>query len=263
MTDRSGASQGSQLSSPGNVTPAATRSQVDAAHGSPARSSSAVATTPASGISSRAGYAVTDATDWRARWLAVAKVRMSVTSSPQNSTRCGVSPWAGNRSMIPPRTATSPGASTRSVLVYPIAASSSTTPSKSTSTPAASTTGVTRLGLTRWMAARTDATTTVAGSAPASRWRASARAAMVPTLGEMCSKGSVPQAGSRRAPSWNRARSSTRSSASCSPGTTARIGRLVVPCHRRQQQRPERRRNRHPPRDAGQPFPGPESGERR
>ena len=154
---------------------------------------------------------------------------MSVTSSPQNSIRCGESPWAGNTSMIPPRTATSPGASTRSVRVYPIAASSSTTPSKSTSTPAASTTGVTRLGLTRWMAARTDATTTVLGSADASRWRASARTAIVPTLGEMCSNGSVPQAGSRRAPSWNRARSSTRSSASCSPGTTARIGRSSSP----------------------------------
>ena len=121
---------------------------------------------------------------------------------------------------MPPRTANSPRVSTRSVRWYPAAASASIRASRPMSSPAATTAGPTGEGLTRCIAARTDATTTP-GAFNARACRASTRCAMVPTLGDTCSNGSVSQAGIRRADGVNNSRSSARSSASRSPGTIA------------------------------------------
>ena len=79
-------------------------------------------------------------------------------------------------------------------------------------------------GDSRWIAALTDATTTVPAPPDASRWRAMARRAMVPALGERCSNGRVSQAGISVTSSTNRPTSSTRSSASRSPGTITNSG---------------------------------------
>ena len=49
------------------------------------------------------------------RWVATEKTLTSSTSSPQKSMRTGWCPWAGKTSTMPPRTAISPLASTRSV----------------------------------------------------------------------------------------------------------------------------------------------------
>ena len=83
--------------------------------------------------SSRHGGAHSRSTLSRVRWSATAKVRISSTSSPKNSTRSGCSSVGGNTSTMPPRTANSPRFSTRSTREYAASASRRTTSSRSTS----------------------------------------------------------------------------------------------------------------------------------
>ena len=71
------------------------------------------------------------------RWSATAKVRISSTSSPQNSTRSGCSSVGGKTSRMPPRTANSPRLVTRSTRAYAMSVSRRATASSSASAPGA------------------------------------------------------------------------------------------------------------------------------
>ena len=128
--------------------------------------------------------------------------------------------------MMPPRTANSPRPSTRSVRRYPNWLSAQMRPSNSTSAPDSSRIGWTGVGLSRWVTARTEATT-IDRSPPSRALRATIRSAMVPMLGETCSNGSVSHAGRCLPIVAKSVRSSASSSASRSPGTTPRTLRPV------------------------------------
>ena len=82
---------------------------------------------PAVSSSSRHGGAHSRSTCSMVRWSATAKVRISSTSSPQNSTRNGCSSVGGKTSRMPPRTANSPRLVTRSTRAYAMSASRRTT----------------------------------------------------------------------------------------------------------------------------------------
>ncbi len=154
--------------------------------------------------------------------MEIEKVRRSSTVSPKRSIRTGSSPWAGKTSMIPPRSANSALASTRSVRSYPRAASSMANSDTATSSPLFTTTGHGLEGLSRCTAARTDATITP-GASRSIRVNPSQRCAIVARLGDTCSKGSVSQAGIRYEGAKSET-SSTNSSASRSEGTMATTG---------------------------------------
>jgi hypothetical protein len=87
--------------------------------GCSADSSKARTRTSSVSSSSRHGTAITASTSMSGieRWSATANIRISETSSPQNSTRIGCSAVGGKRSRMPPRTANSPRLPTMSTRV--------------------------------------------------------------------------------------------------------------------------------------------------
>ncbi len=84
-----------------------------------AASSAARARTSSVSSSSRQGTAITVSTaiSGMERWSATENIRISLTSSPQNSTRTGCSAVGGKTSRMPPRTANSPRRPTMSTLL--------------------------------------------------------------------------------------------------------------------------------------------------
>ena len=115
---------------PGRATPSPRRGcPRPACRGSPPSSGCAAASSAArrrtSGVSSssRQGGAHSRGTASMVRWSATAKVRISSTSSPQNSTRDGCSSVGGKTSRMPPRTANSPRLLTRSTRAYAMSVS--------------------------------------------------------------------------------------------------------------------------------------------
>ncbi|CKP71603.1 Uncharacterised protein [Mycobacterium tuberculosis] len=157
------------------------------------------------------------------RWSATENIRISVISSPQNSTRTGCSAVGAKMSRIPPRTANSPRRPTISTRVYASSTSRATTPSKGDSSPTVSVRGsiMPSCGVMGCSSERTEVTTTPSGgpswasSGWASRRSAIRRVPTVSTPGESRSCGSVSQDGNNATASPNTPRSSAaRSSAS-------------------------------------------------
>ena len=110
-------SAGISASSPAACTPSATRLSRDDKVGFDGKRRarvSAEAFTSASISNWRAGNKLTCGSSSMVRWSATAKLRMSVTSSPQNSIRTGFNAVVGNTSRMPPRTANSPRVATMS-----------------------------------------------------------------------------------------------------------------------------------------------------
>ena len=79
-------------------------------------------------------------------------------------------------------------------------------------------------GLSRWVAERTEATTTRSGPGSEKVWSARQRRDMVDRLGDRRSKGRVSQAGTETTSEQKREMSSASSSASRSSGTTTSSG---------------------------------------
>ncbi len=158
-------STGMSDSIPSTLIPLDRLSSIWASVGSPVFCADrAAARARTSGVSkiSRHGGAVTDSTASSERWSMTPKVRMSVISSPKNSTRTGWSAVGGNTSSNPPRTAISPRFSTMSTRVYASDTSCSTTEERSTSSPTVNLTGAIspRCGAIGWIIDRMVATIT-------------------------------------------------------------------------------------------------------
>ena len=132
----SSTSAGASDSMPSTAMPSASLSVISGSSGWACASSAARGRTSSVSSSSRHGGAQSRSTVSRVRWSATAKVRISSTSSPKNSTRSGCSSVGGKTSTMPPRTANSPRFSTRSTREYAAPASRSTTSSSSASSPA-------------------------------------------------------------------------------------------------------------------------------
>ena len=109
--------------------------------GAPATSCAALRRTGSVSSSSRQAGAHSRSTFSMVRWSATAKVRMSSTSSPQNSIRTGCSSVGAKTSSRPPRTANSPRLVTRSTRAYARSDSRRPIASRSASVPARSSTG--------------------------------------------------------------------------------------------------------------------------
>ena len=190
-------------------------------------STAARSRTSAVSSSSRQPGACSTSTGATDRWSATAKLRSSLTSSPQNSTRIGCSAVGGKMSTMPPRTANSPRAVTISTRVYASSTSRTSRSSKSCSSPTRSVTGSSRPrpGAIGWIRLRAAATTSrgaVAGSASARK--IARRRPTVSGRGESRSCGRVSQLGSTTTASRpsRSAEAAPRSSASRSVAVTAR-----------------------------------------
>ena len=120
---------------PSTAMPAAIWSVSSSSCGCARPSSAARRRTSGVSSSSRHGGAQSRSSSSRVRWSATAKLRISSTSSPQNSTRTGCSSVGGKTSTMPPRTANSPRFSTRSTRVYAASARPCTTCSRPGESP--------------------------------------------------------------------------------------------------------------------------------
>ncbi len=134
-------STGASDSIPSTGMPSASLSRISASSGCCSASAAARSRTAGVSSNSRQGGAQSSGTCSMVRWSATAKVRISSTSSPQNSTRDGCSSVGGKTSRMPPRTANSPRLVTRSTRAYAMSISRRATSSRSASSPAASCTG--------------------------------------------------------------------------------------------------------------------------
>ncbi len=137
----SSTSTGASDSMPSTAMPAAILSVSSSSCGCCRPSSAARSRTSSVSSSSRHGGAHSRSALSSVRWSATEKLRISSTSSPQNSTRSGCSSVGGNTSTMPPRTANSPRFSTRSTREYAASASRRTTSSSGAVSPGASSTG--------------------------------------------------------------------------------------------------------------------------
>ena len=199
----SSTSTGASDSIPSTAMPAAILSVSSTSCGCCRPSSAARLRTSSVSSSSRHGGAQSRSTASSVRWSATAKLRISSTSSPQNSTRRGCSSVGGKTSTMPPRTANSPRFSTRSTRVYAASASRRTTSSRGAVSPGSRATGARSPSpLTcGWSIDRTGVTTTRNGPsvAPVPGWRRRRRiASRRPTVslrGLSRSCGSVSQLG--------------------------------------------------------------------
>ena len=131
----SSTSAGASDSMPSTAMPSASLSVISRSCGWAWPSSAARRRTSSVSSSSRHGGAHSRSTLSIVRWSATAKLRISSTSSPKNSTRSGCSSVGGKTSTMPPRTANSPRFSTRSTREYAAPTSRRTTSSSSSSWP--------------------------------------------------------------------------------------------------------------------------------
>ena len=199
----SSTSTGASDSMPSTAMPAAILSVSSTSCGCASPSAAARRRTSSVSSSSRHGGAHSRSTLSRVRWSATEKLRISSTSSPQNSTRSGCSSVGGKTSTMPPRTANSPRFSTRSTREYAASASRRTTSSRGALSPGLSSTGSRspRPFTCGWRIDRTGATTTCSGpfeaSVPGCRSRRStaSRRPTVSLRGLSRSWGSVSQLG--------------------------------------------------------------------
>ena len=233
-------SHGSHDSMPSNSSPSAILAKCSRANGASWERIRARSRTSSVSTSSRQPKSSTCSRSATERWLATSKAVSRSTSSPNRSMRIGWLAVEPKTSTIPPRTASSPRASTWYSRRYPACTRRATRSSGSSSAPRRTTTGSMSSTLEPSLcnSARIGATTTRGAGAgpglgadpPAAPWRrrhiVRSLRPIVSVAGDTRSKGSVSHAGSSSTASGPR--NGPRSCASCSASRAVAVATSTV-----------------------------------